>query len=118
MKTKLKRKIWTISTFILLTYITLLIIKPTVWTALIPIIIPSAGLTIGIPTYAIIKNTKNNLEKTEQQTIYKQETKNIGNKHTLKKDTTKTQEIYMNLENTNLETKQEKVKVKTKGTIH
>lgn len=46
-----------------------LILNPTALTALLPIIIPSGLLTIGIPTYAIIKNTKNSLEKNPTKKI-------------------------------------------------
>lgn len=64
MKTyKLKRKIWIISTVILTVYIACLIANPTIWTALLPVIIPSAILTVGIPGYAITKHIKYTLEK-------------------------------------------------------
>ena len=69
MKKKLKKKIWIIATVILTIYSALLIANPTIWTALLPIIIPSGILTIGIPTYAIVKNSKDMLEKTSEKQI-------------------------------------------------
>lgn len=74
MKKKLKKKIWIISSVILLTYIAAIILNPTAWIALLPIIIPAGILTIGLPAYSIIRNTKETLEKTtnKQETNSKQ----------------------------------------------
>lgn len=117
MKKKLKKKIWVISTIILSVYIGALIIKPTIWLALIPIIIPTTLLTTGIPTYAIIKNKKENIKnsytKVETNNKINEETKSI-NKTIADKPTTN---IEINkLEEPHIETNIEKVKVKTKGT--
>lgn len=120
---KLKRKIWIISTIILSAYIIALISNPTVWTALLPVIIPSAILTIGIPGYAITKHIKYMLEK-ETLKLSKSEDKieSLQNtKQTEKKVTnniTENKKIDVVLEPQYEQTtiKKDKPKVKTKGT--
>ena len=63
----LKRKVLGISTFIFLFYLALLIANPSIWSALIPIIIPSGGLTIGLVIYDVFKY-KNDKEKKKRLT--------------------------------------------------
>lgn len=120
---KLKKKVWGISTVILLVYITTLILNPTAWTALLPIIIPSGLLTVGIPVYAITKNMKNSLEKTENSstTIIEEQPINNEKEKAAEKEVvnaqTKINQSYINLESQYEPTKQEKNKIKSKGTM-
>ena len=130
---KLKKKVWIISTIILITYITALILKPTIITALLPIIIPTTFLTVGIPTYAIIRNSKDTLKKLEEdkpQKIIKRNTKTTSKT----KQTTDLIDDIANDKNLTSETKKkmletlkteyeqnnqtEKNNQKTKGTIN
>ena len=114
---KLKRKIWIISTIVLIVYIYLLIVNPTIWSILLPIIIASSSLTIGIPVYNnfIKKNDKENMKiKTQEyidnfisnnKTIEKEETKNNYNNH-------------LSIEEINsVGGELDRPKIKTKGTI-
>lgn len=119
MKKKLKKKIWIISTTILLVYIAALIAKPTIVNALLPIIIPTTILTTGIPSYAVIKNLTETLEE-KNKTLIKNNT-NTNNQNQLEKEKTISQKTLNNEEQIFYETnyqqpQQDKPKVKTKGT--
>lgn len=71
---KLKRKIWLISSIILLSYIVALVINPTTIMALLPIVVITGGLTIVIPAYAIVKNINNEINQKNNQCIKEIET--------------------------------------------
>lgn len=115
-KSKLKKKIWTISFIVLLVYVTALILKPTIWTALMPIIIPASILTAGIPAYAIIKNTKDKLEKgLEQKSNEVKQIKN--NQNTNSKNNNYTNNMLEDYKLDITQETKEKVKTKTLGTI-
>lgn len=126
-KKKLKKKIWITATAILLTYTTILILNPTIWVAILPIIIPTGILTVGLPTYAIIKSVKDSLEqKNKKQDILTQE-KNIETAKNIriKEEITTNNIIKENNATMQLETQykqdtnvENKPKIKTKGTIH
>ena len=85
---KLKRKVWLISTLILGVYITALIANPSIWTVLLPVIIPTTTLTIGIPTYTVIKHNKQLVKETSNnETIINtnnETNKNINTEKTIK----------------------------------
>lgn len=121
MKKKLKKKIWIISAVILIAYITAVILNPTALIALLPIIIPSFGLTVGIPIYSITKYVKDSMEKETNTPVITAKEKNTQNNQNIKqKEKTVTNKINNNALNTHYESEvnqEEKVKIKTKGTI-
>lgn len=106
---KLKRKVWIISTIILISYITALILKPTALTALLPIIIPTALLTVGIPTYAIIRNSKDTLKNLEQDKPKKIILQNTKTNTKIKQNTDLIDDI-VNDKNLTSETKKQMLK--------
>ena len=114
---KLKRKVWFISTSILLIYVALLITNPSTWTGLIPIIIPASGLTVGIPVYSSLRH--NSLKK-EMKDKTKEYINNVINNQTIKKNETVSdyqQEVIIGVDN-DINIKSDKPKIKTKGTIN
>lgn len=127
MKKKLKRKIWTTSTALFLIYITILILNPTIWISILPIIIPTGMITVGLPTYNIIKNTRDYLEQKNKEQKISTKKLNIETnqnmeieKKIITNDIEREKFNHIELEtqyeqNINQE---EKPKVKTKGTIH
>ena len=106
-KSKLKQKIGKATAIILGIYVIALIINPTTLMILLPIIISASVLTIGIPTYAILKHSKESLEKiSKQQTsstnqeLKKQKTKILNETITTKKQiTNKTTDLIDNIVN-------------------
>ena len=123
MKKKLKRKIWIFSTSIFLAYITIFTLNPTIWISILPIIIPTGILTVGLPAYAIIKNVKNSLEQKNKEQIVATEELNTENDQNIKiKEKPMNNNIEIHLEQeTQFEqnsNQKEKPKMKTKGTIH
>lgn len=105
---KLKRKVWCISTLILGVYIAALIANPSIWMALLPIIIPTTTLTIGIPTYTIIKNNKHQIKETSNKEI------SINNRNNENITTEKNIEpVYTDIAD-NYQTNIEKNKIKQK----
>ena len=121
---KKKKKIWSTSLSLFAIYLTILIVNPNIWLILLPIIIPTGALTIGIPGYAIIKNSKDSLEKKakEQELSLKEDKENNCEIEKTKVNTIKTEnneiENILDIQNEKIEIKQEKPKIKTKGTIH
>lgn len=119
-KRKLKRNIWVTASLILGTYITILVINPSIWLLLLPVIIPSSFLTIGIPAFSIKKLLKGKKIELEKGI-------NINN---LKNDTIENVDVKTNatsLNNINLYHQVESSyelnnydtpKIKKKGTIH
>lgn len=94
-KSKLKRKIWLTSTIILISYIIALITNPTTIIALLPIIVITGGLTIAIPAYAIIKNTKDIIKEKDNQ--YKEDIKDVQNNNkSLSKENTSNKDYEIN----------------------
>lgn len=122
MKRKIKKKIWIISIILLVIYIITLVINPSAWISLLPIIIPTGILTVGIPSYAIIRNTKKEIEQiVEIHTKQTQECNTNQNTKAIEKKATDKHQIRIsNLiePQYKIEEKREKNKVKTKGTIH
>lgn len=120
LKKRLKKKIWIISTIILLVYVTILILNPTILTALLPIIIPTFVLTVGLPGYAIFKYVKEILEEKSYSKTIKDDTQSIEQKQKLEKKVIESSEEHIFLE-TDYEPniyQEDKPKIKTKGTIH
>lgn len=119
-KTKLKKKIWIISSITLVAYIFLLATNPTAWLTLLPIIIPTGILTVGIPAYAIMKHTQESLENlSNQSSDFEKNNTNI-NEQSIKKITTDKPIIQINEFSEpqyEREVNKEKKKIKTKGTI-
>ena len=111
---KLKRKLWRISLLMLLTYITVLILNPSSLITLLPIIIPAGIITITIPAYTIIKNKKEPIKKEVNKLDNKKENQN-NVKKTNSNNLINTNQINTTIEPQN---KQEKPKIKTKGTIN
>lgn len=123
MKKKLKKKIWIISATILLIYTIALISNPTIITALLPIIIPTAILTVGIPSYAVIKHLTEMLEKQNKILTKTNHDINSNSENQIKQEKNISPKIIHNEEQiiykTNHQQSQpDKPKVKTKGTIH
>ena len=123
MKKKLKRKIWIISATILLVYTIALISNPTIITALLPIIIPAAILTVGIPSYAVIKHLTEILEEQNKIPTKTNYDINSNNQNQIKQEKNISPKVIHNEEQIIYETdyqqsQQDKPKVKTKGTIH
>lgn len=123
MKKKLKRKIWTTSTALFIIYITILILNPTIWISILPIIIPTGMITVGLPTYNI-KNSlkqKNKEQKISTKKLNIETNQNMEiEKKIITNDIEREKFNHIELEtqyeqNINQE---EKPKVKTKGTIH
>lgn len=118
---KLRKKIWRTSSIVLLAYTIILIAKPTIWLALLPIIIPTSILTLAPIAYSITKLIKNTLEDTTSNNIIDNtnEEKNSYQEKTNQKEIRKNNQITTNqiisYEETTIK---EKNKVKTKGTIH
>lgn len=120
LKKRLKKKIWIISTIILLVYVTILILNPTILTALLPIIIPTFVLTVGLPSYAIFKYVKEISEEKAYSKTVKDDSQSIEQKHELEKKVIESSEEHIFLE-TDYEPniyQEDKPKIKTKGTIH
>jgi len=117
---KLKRKIWLISTVVLAVYSICLIINPTVWTALLPVIIPTTILTVGIPAYAVTKHMKSMLET--ETLNYSNTQSKIENTNKKENIITKNEDInkkinnHLELQYEPIINKEGKQKVKTKGT--
>ena len=108
-KKKLKKKVWMTSALVLGVYITALIINPTIWTILLPIIIPTGLLTVGIPTYAVINRTHESLKKT----VNKQEpVTSITQKNTISKSKNIEPEYTITSDNYQPEIEKNKVKQK------
>lgn len=121
MKRKIKKKIWIISIILLVIYIITLVINPSVWISLLPIIIPTGILTVGIPSYAIIRNTKEEIEQiVEIHTKQIQECNTNQNTKAIEKTATNNNQINAILkpQYEQEQNQEEKPKIKTKGTIH
>ena len=118
LKRKIKNRIWLFSLVLLLCSILAVINSPIVWVKLLPIIIPTFGLTVGVPAYSIFRYVKDGTKKLEVQA-------QISNEYLDEHLKEKSQNVSINNSSKNYdityegcETTQEKNKVKTKGTIH
>lgn len=117
---KLKRKIWFISSIVLVSYTVALILNPTSVMTLLPIIIPAGVLTFGLPAYAIIKNTKDSIEKIPTKTSVLNEDNNaIKTKNKKEKFNNENNEQLNIISEIQIEqNKSDKPKIKSKGTIN
>ena len=115
MNKKLKKKIWIISSIILTAYIGTLIIYPSSWLSLLPIIIPTSVLTIGIPTYSIIKCKKSKIEKTVEKPETKIKVNEFKTNQNIKQ-INKNYQLNPISEFRQEEKIEDKPKIKTKGT--
>ena len=120
LKKKIRNKLWMLSSVLVVMYVSAIIINPTAWVALLPVIIPATSLTVGIPVYAIIRNTKEGLENLSSKTLVSEEkviiSKDDPTKNKLNEEILVEEQVvfYKDINETIIE----KNKVKTKGTIH
>lgn len=116
LKKRLKKKIWVISTIILLAYLVTLAFNLYAWATLLPFIIPTSILTLGIPIYDIIKHVNaNSINDVNNITI--EECPNIDEKVANEGDLLKEDYILPQDNDINLYL-DDKPKIKTKGTIN
>lgn len=113
MTTKLKKKIWFISTIISVVYSGALLLKPFLWTSFLPILIPAVSLTVGIPIYSIHK--KRNLE--EMDNNQKEVNIPLETKQDKVNDSSTHSYSYSFSTEEDMSPIKDKQKIKTKGTI-
>lgn len=117
LKRKIKNRVWLFSLIMLMCSLIAVISSHTIWIKMLPIIVPTSTLTLGITIYNISKYIKINNKSLEIEP--KTSGNNLDNDCLQKDDYTSIDsysKIYV--EDEYYEATQERNKIKTKGTIH
>lgn len=120
---KLERKIWLTAFMILITFTAIAVLNLDIIITLLPIIISSGILTLGMPPYLIIKQSIKDMKQIEQEAKKHNQEKEIEfnqNRQKIKEEieSIKIENFYEKSQEIESENMQQKRKIIKKGTMY